>query len=59
MIINFINDLIFKYLQWNLKRMKKSQNTTYLYIKGIGKDYPKYLMYTDNEEIRHQMHQIY
>ena len=59
MIINFINNLILMYLQWNLKRIRKNNNTPYLYIKVTGKDYPKYLMYTDDKKIRNQMHDIY
>lgn len=58
MIRNIINQLVLIYMQKNLDTLRKSQDTPYIYIKGTEKDYPKYLMYTDKEEIRAKMHNI-
>lgn len=54
-----LNKIIIWLLQRRLNRLKKQQDTPYLYIKGIGKDYPKYLMYTDDASIALKMHRIF
>lgn len=43
-----LNKIIVFLLQMQLNTMRKKQDTPYMFIKGLGKDYPKYLMYTDN-----------
>ena len=60
-----IRKLIMLYLQHDMNNMRKRNNnnndnnkTPYIYYKGTGKDYPKYLMYTDTEGIRNRMHDI-
>jgi hypothetical protein len=54
----FINKLIMWCMQKQLERLRKTQDTPYIFIKGTNNDFPKYLMYTDNEKIRHKMHSI-
>lgn len=34
---------------------KKYQHDAVLYIAGVGKDYPKYLLYTENENVYSRM----
>lgn len=43
-------------MQKQLDKLRKKQDTPYIFIKGTGKDYPRYFMYTDNEKIRNKMH---
>ncbi|AEY67841.1 hypothetical protein Clo1100_3722 [Clostridium sp. BNL1100] len=55
-----LNKLILFLMQIQLNKFrKKNWTTTYIFIKGKGKDYPKYLMYTDNEGTRKEMQNIY
>jgi len=56
--MNLINTLILWFMQRQLNKLRKKQNTPYIYIKGTSKDYPKYLMYTDDEVVRNKMHAI-
>lgn len=53
-----LSKIIMFILQWQLNKLRKKEKTPYLYVEGTGKDYPKYLMYTDDEEIRNEMHDI-
>lgn len=55
---NIINKVVCFYMQLQLKDMRKQQDTPYLYIMGTGKDYPKYLMFTDDVSIRNKLHAI-
>ena len=44
------------YLQRKLNKVRKLNKSNWGYeIKGTGKDYPKYLLYTDNENVRKQL----
>jgi len=57
--MKLVDGLIMRIMQRKLERMKKQQNTPYIFIKGTENDYPRYLMYTDDEHIRKLMHRIY
>ena len=57
-IFDMINKFIMWYMQRQLKRLQKTQNTPYIFIKGTGKDYPKYLMYTNSVSVRETMQSI-
>ena len=53
MIKKIIFNLIFKILDDELKRLrKKNKHITILDVKGTGKDYPNYLLYTNSEYVR-------
>jgi hypothetical protein len=54
-----LNKFIMWYMQKQLEELRRYQDTPYVYIKGTDKDYPKYLMYTDDKKSRNQMHSIY
>lgn len=58
-----IDKLITKFVIWWCKhRLNKLRlehpNYTIFEIKGTGKDYPNYLMFTDVEHIRNEMMKI-
>ena len=53
-----IDNFIMWVMQRQLNKIRKGQDTPYVFIKGTKKDYPKYLMYTDDEGIRNIMHNI-
>lgn len=37
-------------IMWILHRMYKKENKPIYFIKGTGKDYPRYLLYTEDVE---------
>jgi hypothetical protein len=52
------NLIVIFYMQLQLKYLRKQQDTPYFYIMGTGKEYPKYLMFTDDIAIRNKLHAI-
>ena len=54
-----LNRIIMLLVKIKLKQVRKTQGTPYLFISGNAKDYPNYLMFTDDIEIRGQMKDIY
>jgi hypothetical protein len=53
-----LNALIFWLMRIQLRQLQKKQDTLYIYLYGTGKSFPRYLMYTEDLQIRHKMHQI-
>jgi hypothetical protein len=53
-----IAKIIMFLLNFELKKIRKHQTTPYMFIKGTGKNYPKYVMYTDQVDIAREMHKI-
>lgn len=58
MLDRILDAIIMSVMQWRLNRLRKTQDTPYIFIKGTYQDYPKYLMYTDDKHIRAKMHRI-
>lgn len=47
--------MIFKIIMFLCSIYYKRYNQSIFYIKGTGKNYPKYLLYTENEKTYHKM----
>lgn len=47
--------MILKIVMWYLHIRYKKQKDDILYIKGTGKQYPRYLLYTENEKVYKRM----
>lgn len=47
--------MILKIVMWYLHRQYKKHKQPIYYIKGYNKDYPKYLLYTENERVYKRM----
>ena len=59
MLNKLIAKVVIKWCERRLKEVRKENpNYTTLEIKGTGKDYPNYLMFTDNERVRNEMVKI-
>ncbi len=50
--------MIDKLIMWLLHSRYKKYKKPIFYIKGIDKDYPKYLLYTEDEFIYKKMDEI-
>jgi len=50
--------MITRLIMWWLHRHYISYGKPIFYIKGSGKDYPRYLLYTEDEEIYKKMDKI-
>jgi len=50
-----MDELITKFVMWWLSKECKKYGKAIFYIKGTGKDYPRYLLYTENEAVRNRM----
>jgi len=48
---SIINQIVF----WYLRKLYKKYGEHILFIKGTEKDFPKYLLYTENESVRLEM----
>ena len=44
-----------RFVMWILHRQYIKRGKPILYIKGINKDYPKYLLYTENSDVYQRM----
>lgn len=42
-------------VMWYLHRQYKKYRSKIIYIKGSGNDYPRYLMYTEDEDMYKKM----
>jgi len=48
--------MVTKFIFWYLShRYKKLEGLPVMYIDGTGKDFPKYLLYTEDEKVRKRM----
>ncbi len=47
--------MILRIFLWWLHRQYKKTNQPIYYIKGTGSDYPKYLLYTEDEHVYQRM----
>jgi hypothetical protein len=54
--VEIIRKLIIIYMKYELKKLRRTQNTKYVFLNGTGKDYPNYLVFTDNEDYRNKLH---
>lgn len=50
--------MIDKFIMWLCHLRYKKYGMPIFYIKGTGKDYPKYLVYTENEFVYNRMDKI-
>jgi len=54
--------IMYRFIMWYMKRelrlLRKTQDTPYIYIKGTGKDYPNYLVFTDDKNYRNKLHYL-
>ena len=56
-----VRRLIFWYLKRELKEMRQQEryeNTPFMFINGTNKDYPNYLVFTDDEQYRKKLHRM-
>lgn len=48
--------MITRFVMWWLSRQRKKYgNKAIFYIRGTGKDYPRYLLFTENESVYNRM----
>lgn len=48
--------MVLKFIMWYLERKYSRLNgEPVMFIIGTGKDYPKYMLYTEDEEVRKRM----
>lgn len=50
-----INKVIAKFVMWWCGKECKKYGKPIYYIKGTGKDYPNYLLFTNDKEVYHRM----
>jgi hypothetical protein len=50
--------MIDRFIMWLCHLRYKRYGMPTFYIKGTGKDYPKYLVYTENENVYKKMDRI-
>ena len=50
-----MNKLMYKTIMWLLHIQYIKCKEPIFYIKGIDEDYPKYLLYTENEDVYSRM----
>lgn len=50
--------MIDRFIMWLCHLRYKRYGMPIFYIKGTGKDYPKYLVYTENENVYKKMDRI-
>lgn len=50
--------MIDRFIMWLCHLRYKKYGMPIFYIKGTGKDYPKYLVYTENEFVYNRMDKI-
>lgn len=43
--------MLIRLVIWILHREYKKCGNQILYVKGLGKDFPKYLLYTEDEDV--------
>lgn len=56
-----VRRLIFWYLKRELKEIRKQErnvNSPFVFINGTDKDYPNYLVFTDDEQFRRKLHRM-
>ena len=54
-----IDRLIIILCKIQMKKIRRYENTDFMYIRGDGKDFPIYLLFTDDVEFRSKMKRIY
>ena len=50
--------MIIRFIIWYMSRLYKKGGWPLYEINGTGEDYPKYLLYTENERCRDKMRNI-
>ena len=50
-----MSELICRFVMWLLHTRYIKTGEPIFYIKGLGKDYPKYLLYTEDETVYRRM----
>lgn len=50
-----MNKIFTRFIIWCLHKLYLKQNQPILYIRGTGKDFPKYLLYTENPNVYKRM----
>ena len=56
-----VRRLIFWYLKKELKELREQErnaNSPFMFINGTDKDYPNYLVFTDDRDYRKKLHRM-
>ena len=53
-----MNKLIYRFVMWLLHTQYVKFRAPVYFIKGVGKDYPKYLLYTEDEKVYQRMDRL-